>query len=89
MDSGRVKPCAVAPAGGSVGHLVDRHPTVSPERLVAQLVVPPTFTDVSFESYRPDPAEPTQAAAVQACLSFCEEAVRRRAGRRMECRDRR
>ena len=65
-----------------VGHLVDRHPTVSPERLIAQLVVPPTFTDVSFESYRPDPAEPTQAAAVQACLAFCDEAVRRRAGRK-------
>ena len=64
------------------GHLVDRHPTVSPQRLIAQLVPPPTFTDVSFESYRPDPAEPTQSAAVDSCLSFCEEAVRRRAGRR-------
>ncbi len=71
-----------APDPGPVGHLVDRHPIVSPERLVAQLVVPPTFTDVSFESYRPDPAEPTQAAAVQACLAFCDEAVHRRAGRR-------
>jgi cell division protein ZapE len=64
------------------GHLVDRHPTVSPQRLIAQLVPPPTFADVSFQTYRPDPAEPTQAAAVQSCLSFCEEAVRRRAGRR-------
>lgn len=64
------------------GRLVDRHPTVSPQRLVAQLVPPPTFTDVSFESYRPDPDEPTQAAAVGSCLAFCEEAVRRRAGRR-------
>jgi len=64
------------------GHLVDRHPTVSPQRLIAQLVPPPTFADVSFETYRPDPAEPTQAAAVDACLSFCDEAVRRRAGRR-------
>lgn len=64
------------------GRLVDRHPTVSPQRLIAQLVPPPTFTDVSFESYRPDPAEPTQTAAVQSCLSFCEEAMHRRAGRR-------
>ena len=64
------------------GHLVDRHPTVSPQRLIAQLVPPPTFTDVSFETYRPDPAEPTQAAAVQSCLSFGDEAMRRRAGRR-------
>ncbi len=65
-----------------VGHLVDRHPTVSPQRLVAQLVPPPTFDEVSFGSYRPDPAEPTQAAAVASCMSFCDEAVRRRAGRR-------
>lgn len=64
------------------GRLVDRHPTVSPERLVAQLVPPPTFADVSFESYRPDPAEPSQAAALASCVAFCNEAVRRRAGRR-------
>lgn len=65
-----------------VGHLVDRHPTVSPQRLIAQLVPPPTFIDVSFDSYRPDPAEPTQSAAVASCMSFCEDAVLRRAGRR-------
>ena len=64
------------------GHLVDRHPTASPERLIAQLVPPPTFAGVSFESYRPDPAEPSQSAALAACQVFCEEAVRRRAGRK-------
>ena len=64
------------------GRLVDRHPTVSPQRLIAQLVPPPTFTDVSFDTYQPDAAEPTQAAAVGSCLNFCEEALRRRAGRR-------
>lgn len=63
-------------------HLVDRRPTVSPERLIAQLIPPPTFADVSFQTYRPDPAEPTQSAAVQACVKFCDEAVRRRAGRK-------
>ena len=62
--------------------LVDRQPTVSPERLIAQLVPPPTFADVDFDSYRPDPAEPTQSAALMSCLQFCDEAVRRRAGRR-------
>ena len=66
----------------SPGHLVDRHPTVSPERLIAQLRPPPTFADVSFATYRPDPAEPTQAAAVVACQDFCQQAVQRRAGRR-------
>ncbi len=63
-------------------HLVDRRPSVSPERLIAQLVPPPTFADVDFDSYRPDPAEPSQASAVVSCRSFCEEALRRRAGRK-------
>lgn len=63
-------------------HLVDRHPTVSPERLVAQLVPPPTFAGVGFDTYRPDPAEPTQTAAVDACRAFCAEAQRRRAGKK-------
>lgn len=65
-----------------VARLVDRHPTVSPERLIAQLRPPPTFADVRFATYEPDPAEPTQAAAVEACRDFCRRAVQRRAGRR-------
>ena len=64
------------------GHLVDRHPTASPQRLIAQLMPPPTFADVSFETYRPDPGEPTQSAALASCYRFCDEAMRRRAGRR-------
>ncbi|MGH3551232.1 MAG: cell division protein ZapE [Mycobacterium sp.] len=71
-----------AEATGGVGHLVDRRPTVSPKRLIAQLTPPPTFAEVSFATYHPDPAEPTQAAAVEACQRFCEQAVERRAGRR-------
>ena len=67
---------------GDVAHLVDRHPAVSPERLVAQLVPPPTFAGESFAGYHPDPAEPTQAAALRATREFGELAVRRRAGRR-------
>lgn len=78
-------PASASVHGGSasaVAHLVDRHPTVSPERLIAQLVPPPTFTDVSYDTYRPDPAEPSQAAAVQKCRAFCEQAVLRRAGKK-------
>ncbi|RFZ04410.1 AFG1-like ATPase [Mycobacterium marinum] len=71
-----------AGAWGGVAHLVDRHPSVSPERLIAQLRPPPTFAEVSFSTYRPDPAEPTQAAALVACREFCQEAVQRRAGRK-------
>jgi cell division protein ZapE len=66
----------------AVGQLTDRQPTVSPERLIGQLIPPPTFTDVSFDNYRPDPAEPTQVAAVESCRRFCAEAVTRRHGKR-------
>jgi len=66
----------------AVAHLTDRHPRVTPERLIAGLVPPPTFADVSFDTYRPDPAEPSQTAAVQACRQFCEQAVQRRAGKK-------
>jgi len=65
-----------------VARLVDRQPTVSPERLIAQLTPPPTFADVSFASYHPDPAEPSQSVAVAACQRFCEQAVERRSGRK-------
>lgn len=70
------------PAGNQIDHLVDRHPSISPERLIAQLTPPPTFADVSFANYSPDPAQPSQAAAVQACTAFCREAVQRRSGRK-------
>lgn len=65
-----------------VQHLVDRRPEVTPERLIAQLVPPPTFSDVSFDTYLPDPAQPSQAQAVQACARFCEQAVARREGKK-------
>jgi len=67
---------------GGVAHLVDRHPSVTPQRLIAQLIPPPTFSNVSFDTYQPDPAEPSQAAAVESCLQFCEQAVVRRAGKK-------
>jgi cell division protein ZapE len=67
---------------GGVAHLVDRHPSVTPERLIAQLIPPRTFSDVSFETYVPDPAEPSQAAAVRSCRQFCEDAVARREGKK-------
>jgi cell division protein ZapE len=51
---------------GAVQHLVDRHPRPGPDRLLADLVPPPHFAHVSFESYRPDPAQPSQSAAVGA-----------------------
>ncbi len=45
--------------------LVDSRPRVDPSALVAALVPPPRFDEVRFETYRPDPDEPTQPAAVE------------------------
>ena len=50
--------------------LVDRTPEVDPGTLVAGLVPPPRFGDVRFSTYVPDPAEPSQARAVQVLEEF-------------------
>jgi cell division protein ZapE len=55
-----------------IAHLVDRLPQVSADRLIAELVPPPRFDAVRFSTYRPDPNEPTQAAAVAALESFAD-----------------
>lgn len=52
--------------------LVDRHPSLSPDRLVADLIPPPRFAPVRFETYQPDPTQPTQAAAVAALNAFAD-----------------
>jgi cell division protein ZapE len=53
-----------------VSSLQDRFPAVAPQRLVAELVPPPRFDAVRFATYRPDPREPTQAAAVAGLAAF-------------------
>jgi cell division protein ZapE len=53
--------------------LSDRDPRVPRERLVAELVPPPRFADVSFDSYRPDPAQPSQQQAVEVLRSFADD----------------
>lgn len=53
--------------------LVDRDPVVSREDLIAGLVPPPLFATVRFDTYRPDPDEPTQAAAVKALEAFAAD----------------
>jgi cell division protein ZapE len=68
-----------------VQRLVDRAPAVPADRLIAGLVPPPLFADVRFDTYRPDPAEPSQAAAVAALEQFAKTLVdppRRRLVRR-------
>jgi cell division protein ZapE len=49
---------------------VDRSPQVAVGELIAGLVPPPLFADVRFASYRPDPAEPSQATAADALRAF-------------------
>lgn len=50
--------------------LVDRRPEVPADQLVAQMVPPPMFDEVGFDTYIPDPGEPSQAAAVAAGRVF-------------------
>jgi cell division protein ZapE len=50
--------------------LTARHPTVSVEGLVDEFVPPSHFGQVRLDSYLPDPAEPSQSAAVAALHAF-------------------
>jgi cell division protein ZapE len=50
--------------------LVDRTPQVPTSRLLAELVPPPLFAQATFDSYLPDPTQPTQAAAVAGLRAF-------------------
>jgi cell division protein ZapE len=53
--------------------LVDRFPHVQADRLVAELVPPPRFATESFDTYLPDPGQPTQAAAVAGLKAFAAQ----------------
>lgn len=55
---------------------------VSPENLIEGMVPPPTFDEVSFDSYIPDPAEPSQAEAVAKARDFVDRARGARGGKR-------
>jgi len=44
--------------------LTSRHPLVPVDRLLAELVPPRLFATASFDTYRPDPAHPSQQHAV-------------------------
>jgi len=51
-------------------HLIDRSPMVPAASLVAALVPPSRFDAARFGTYEPDPAQPTQAAALDALTAF-------------------
>lgn len=54
---------ADGPRGDAPASLAERRPSVSADRLIAELVPPPRFASARFSTYLPDPAEPSQAAA--------------------------
>ncbi|HUR15297.1 MAG TPA: cell division protein ZapE [Mycobacteriales bacterium] len=63
--------------------LVDREPVVPAEALVAGMVPPPRFAGARFETYAPDPDQPSQMHAVAAMREFATTLgpARRRFGR--------
>jgi len=58
--------------------LVGRRPVVEADDLIAQLRVPPHFFDATFDTYRPDPAFPSQSQARDRVRSFAQGAKGRR-----------
>ncbi|WP_394940963.1 cell division protein ZapE [Psychromicrobium sp. YIM B11713] len=54
----------------NVEHLATRIPSVSVDELLQGFYPSPRFGEVSFESYRPDPKQPSQALAVKALQDF-------------------
>jgi cell division protein ZapE len=51
-------------------HLTERMPQVTGDDMVAALVPPPQFDDATFDSYRVDPAYPSQQEAKETLMSF-------------------
>jgi cell division protein ZapE len=54
----------------TVVSLTDRTPSITAAEIVAHLVPPRQFDGASLDNYRPDPAYPSQAEAVEAVRSF-------------------
>ncbi|OII60545.1 cell division protein ZapE [Streptomyces sp. CC53] len=52
--------------------LCAREPHVPADRLVAEMVPPPRFDGVRFDTYIPDPNQPSQADAVKTLASFAD-----------------
>ncbi len=53
--------------------LSSRNPQLSREQLIVDLVPPPTFLDVRFDTYIADPNQPSQMAAVENLRRFAAE----------------
>lgn len=53
-----------------VVHLTERTPVVTGPEMLASLVPPPQFDDATFESYRADPAHPSQEEGKEKLIRF-------------------
>ncbi|WP_257980507.1 cell division protein ZapE [Streptomyces sp. CB02959] len=73
-SSAAPSPIAAPPADGDGAArptaLTSRAPHVPAERLVAEMVPPPRFQGARFDTYLPDPGQPSQAEAVQVLRTF-------------------
>ena len=58
------------PTASGIVHLVDRTPQLAGAEMVAALVPPPQFADATFDTYRADPAFPSQQAAKDLLMAF-------------------
>ena len=56
----------------ATAHLTDRRPSISGAELVGTLVPPRQFDRATFDSYRPDPAHPSQEEARATLRAFAE-----------------
>jgi cell division protein ZapE len=63
-----------------IEHLTDRRPNVSADELLAGFRPSERFGEVSFDTYRPDPQQPSQAQAVQKLRTFAESVGRTGSG---------
>ena len=54
-------------------HLADRSPQVTPDQLLAGFHPSYRFGTVSFDTYIPDPAHPSQAQAVERLRRFAAD----------------
>jgi cell division protein ZapE len=59
-----------------IEHLTERHPKVSADELLAAFRPSERFGEVSFDTYRPDPQQPSQAHAVQELRKFADSVGR-------------
>ncbi|MFE6802196.1 cell division protein ZapE [Streptomyces sp. NPDC057681] len=70
MSSSTTAPAQSPIADAAPLSLCAREPLVPADRLVAEMVPPPRFDSVRFETYIPDPNQPSQTEAVRVLSDF-------------------